>query len=805
MARILHSLPRAGALALVLAVSVAVCAPSHAGAQGSDPESIYRFGIQQLEDGDVENAINTFRKVLELDPNFALAHSSLGYIYLTRGNLDLAAPSFRRALELDPDLAAAHNGVGLVMKEEPGQKEQALQSFRQALEIEPDYLDARYNMGVTLLEMERYGPAREAFQAVRSSDPEFRDVHYQLGRIALENRDFETAEEEFVEQYRKDPDHRENRLELGRVFYLTERYDRAEDLLLPMIEMYPEYAAPKILLADVYLAVEDYERANQLYLMSYRDFEDEETADRLWEDVVDIARDWEREEYADTELEDMPDFFRKFWKRRDPDPTTPANEVLVEHYRRLRYARQYFSTPITPGGYDDRGTIYLKHGPPDDEVGFPAGDAETRPNLTWEYHTDRRERLIVHFVDRGNGFFERVPSLMEASMKNPLGSFPTQDETTGEIPNVSELWIDQVPIQAYRERATIDPLYDRIANAMEEVARNANGPGGGPEAVRTFQERLETLQSEERFEVLKDIAELDRTNTYENITPPNPLPFNFYTAAFKDIQGKTRVEVYYGIPTAELATERWGEGRKATVELGIAVFDDDWNEMARTNEVREYTSAGPISRDIGAAMVDLNRMVVEPGTYNFAISLKDNNSGRIGVYRDSLVVEGFPGQQLALSDIEMAGRVRETRAGGRFYRNGLEVVPMPSRTFTTEQQVFIYYEIYNLSKDEFGTTQFTTSYTIQPAEEGRRSNILSSAFKALGSLVGLSKTEQVTVEGEEEYGIRAQENKHLELAFPSPSPGIYQLILEVTDNNTGQVTERRQEFMVTPPAEGGGI
>ena len=130
---------------------------------------------------------------------------------------------------------------------------------------------------------------------------------------------------------------------------------------------------------------------------------------------------------------------------------------------------------------------------------------------------------------------------------------------------------------------------------------------------------------------------------------------------------------------------------------------------------------------------------------------------------------------------------------------------MPSRTFTTEQQMFIYYEIYNLSKDEFGTTQFTTSYTIQPAEEGRRSNILSSAFKALGSLVGLGKTEQVTVEGEVEYGIRAQENKHLELAFPSPSPGIYQLILRVTDQNTGQVAERRQEFMVTPPGQPGGM
>jgi len=90
-----------------------------------------------------------------------------------------------------------------------------------------------------------------------------------------------------------------------------------------------------ILLADVYLAVEDYTRANQLYLMSYREFEDVETAERLWQDVIDIATDVERREYLNIILEDMPDFFRRFWRKRDLDPTTPdTNEKMVEHYRR---------------------------------------------------------------------------------------------------------------------------------------------------------------------------------------------------------------------------------------------------------------------------------------------------------------------------------------------------------------------------------------------------------------------------------------------------------------------------------------
>ena len=766
-------------------------------AQAVNVESIYKVGITQLEDGDIENAINTFRKVLELDPSYALAHSTLGYIYLKRENINLARSSFQRALELDSELTAAHNGIGLVLARDPRTRPQAIESFRKSLRLDPDYLDARYNLGVTLAEMEDYSGARQAFNQVLEKDPDYGDVHYQLGLVASKSRDYELAEREFIEQYRRDPNHRENRLELGRVYYLMEDYQRAEEMLLPIYGQYPDYVPAMLLLADLYLAVEDYSRANQLYLTSYKEFSDEDTAKRLWQDVVDIADDRERKEYKNTPLEEMPDFFRRFWKKRDPDPTTDANEVLVEHYRRLRYARQYFGRPSTPGGYDDRGKIYVKHGEPDDTVDFPAGDAETRPNITWAYWRNKKERLIIHFVDRGYGYFQQVSSLMEASETTPTGIFPTTDPVTGEVENVSELYVDTVPIAAYRERAIIDPMFDRIANMMEDLRRSAADEG--VQAAATYNERLTQLLDTERIEMLRDYHELETTTDYTNVLPTDPLPFHFYTAAFKDIQGKTRLEVYYGVPTSELALERYGDGQRVRVDLGVGVFDDEWNEVSRSNEIREFISQYSVNQAEGSVMVDLSRMAVEPGVYNFAISIQDLNSGRIGVYRDSLRIEDFSSRRLAISDIEMAGDIVESRAGGRFYKEGVEIYPMPSRTYTTEQKIYIYYEIYNLTKDDFGTTAFQINYAIAPAELGRRRNILSSAFRALGSLIGLGKRESISVEGEPEYGIRANESKYLELDFVNPDPGIYQITLTITDLNNQTTATRVQEFMVTPP------
>jgi GWxTD domain-containing protein len=790
------------ATALLVAVVTSAVLPTSSRAQAIDPEAIYRVGISQLEEGDIENAINTFRKVLELDPRHAPSHSTLGYIYLRRENPELARASFTRALELDQDLAPAHNGLGLVLAAESRTRQQGLEEFRTAIRLDPDYLDARFNLGKVLLQMEDSSGARNYFQQVLDRDPDFGDIHYQFGLVASRQRDYETAEREFVEQYRRDATHRENRLELGRVYVLTERYDRAEEFLLPLYAQYPDYVPAMLLLGDLYLTVEDYERANQLYLQSYREFDDEETAERLWRDVTDIASDQERRTYRDTPLEGMRDFFRRFWKARDPNPTNEANERLVEHYRRLRHARQYFSSPTTPGGFDDRGRIYIRYGEPDNTVGFATGDAETKPNLTWEYHTGLKDRLIIHFVDRGAGFFEIVSSLMEASMRNPTMIYPQTDEAGNES-LTSELAVDSIPIQAYRERAIIDPLYDRIANQFEELLRASSGPGGGPDTARSYQETLLRMLYDEQMEVQRDMAEALTSERYIDETATlDPLPFSFYTAAFKDIQGRTRLEVYYGIPTGELALERYGEGQTARIDLGIAVFDDQWNEIGRINEIREQRSTFEVDQGEGNVAVDLGRMLVEPGSYNFAISVTDLVSGRMGVFRDSLRIEDFNRRELSISDIEIAGRIVESRRGGPFYKEGVEIFPMPTRTFTTEQRVYIYYEVYNLTRDAFGTTSFKTIYSISPADPNRRRNILSSAWRALGSLVGLGRSETVRVELEEENGIRVQENKYLQLDFANPRPGLYQLTLEVEDLNSGQRSTQVQEFMVTPPLPG---
>jgi tetratricopeptide (TPR) repeat protein len=68
------------------------------------------------------------------------------------GQLDAAVTSCRRALEIKPDYAEAYNNLGLTQVE-LGQLDEAVANCRQALKIKPDFAEAHANLGISLLEM----------------------------------------------------------------------------------------------------------------------------------------------------------------------------------------------------------------------------------------------------------------------------------------------------------------------------------------------------------------------------------------------------------------------------------------------------------------------------------------------------------------------------------------------------------------------------------------------------------------------------------------------------------------------------
>lgn len=69
------------------------------------------LGTALAQKGQVDEAIVSFRKAIELDLKYAGAHANLGGALMTKGDLDGGIASFRKAIELDPKFAPARTGL----------------------------------------------------------------------------------------------------------------------------------------------------------------------------------------------------------------------------------------------------------------------------------------------------------------------------------------------------------------------------------------------------------------------------------------------------------------------------------------------------------------------------------------------------------------------------------------------------------------------------------------------------------------------------------------------------------------------
>lgn len=119
----------------------------------------------------------------------------------------------------------------------------------------------------------------------------------------------------------------------------------------------------------------------------------------LEEAVVYIISETERQVFLGIEGEELRDaFIAAFWRRRDPDPTTPENEFRDEHYERIAYANEFYGRDTGRAGWrTDRGQFHIVLGPPRTKEDFSHSDA-IYPAELWFYNDPAlREKGVPPF------------------------------------------------------------------------------------------------------------------------------------------------------------------------------------------------------------------------------------------------------------------------------------------------------------------------------------------------------------------------------------------------------------------------
>ncbi|MDE2888108.1 MAG: GWxTD domain-containing protein [Gemmatimonadota bacterium] len=267
-------------------------------------------------------------------------------------------------------------------------------------------------------------------------------------------------------------------------------------------------------------------------------------------------------------------------------------------------------------------------------------------------------------------------------------------------------------------------------------------------------------------------------------------PFDFYytLADFKGPDGNSALEIYYGIPCASTNYLPEHNVTQVAVRRQLALLSPNSDRVYRKTAEMFYKQPGNRTGP-DVVLPDVVRLDVPPGVYRLEVKARDRMTGRLGIYRQQVVVESYHREGLRVSDLELAYSVSDAAADpGKFGKNGLNVVPMPSRTFGTGQNVFVYYEIYNLKRDEFGQTQYRVEYTMGPKAGGVLSRLAQT-------LTGKSKKQGVAI-GYEQLGVQESEVAYTELELGEARSGRHYLNVKVTDLNSGRSFEKETTFVV---------
>jgi len=487
-------------------------------------------------------------------------------------------------------------------------------------------------------------------------------------------------------------------------------------------------------------------------------------------DVGYIITDEERQAFKRFATdEERQNFIEQFWLRRDPSPDTEENEYKEEHYRRIAYANERYASGI-PGWKTDRGRIYITFGPPDEIESHPSGGSYQRPieegggtTSTFPFEIWRFRYIegigndvLIEFVDPTMTGEYRMT--MDPSEKDALLYVPNAGLTMNEQMGMSSKADRFSRTDGTRLGTGNTPLPSRM-NQFERLQRFAMLQKPPPVKFKDLEAQV---NSTVRFNTLPMVV---RTHfipvTSASVISGVTLQFDRKDLQFsqKDNISKATVNIYARITSM---------ARRV-----VNVFEDVVTVEVPTEMLPQMIK--------GASMYQKS-VPLPPGKYRLNIVAKDIVGGNMNTYEMALDVPRFDEEKLSTSSLILADQIEKVPTKsigtGQFVIASNKVRPRVNDTFTREERLGIYMQLYNFQGDE--KTQKpngTVNYEIVKA--GSNQKVFEYSEEAV-NMPGSAT--QVIVEKL--------------LPLKTLEPGVYMLNVVAQDKNRNQSVTNSASFTV---------
>jgi len=483
---------------------------------------------------------------------------------------------------------------------------------------------------------------------------------------------------------------------------------------------------------------------------------------RKWleEEVVYIITPVEREVFLQLETDrEREIFINAFWKQRDPTPNTPENEFKKEHYRRIKYANNWYGKDSPgPGWRTDMGRIYITLGPPksvDKEESLP----EVYPLVIWFYEGLLEYGLpnafnVAFFKRSGIGEYELYspikfgPQSLLIHYKGDISTYTAAYRELHEIdPKIAEVSLTLIPGEFLQ---TLSP------SIASEVLISQKVPSAPYKKVKDAYA--------EKLLMYKDIVGVDYTANYIGSD-----------SMVKVIQDKSGISfVHYLVEPDRLTFEQFQGEFHSNLEINGNISDQNGNA------IYQFMKTVPIKFNEGQMAGIKNKLFsfqgvfpLVAGHHKFSLLMKNSISKEFTSLETDITIPETP--SLHVSPLILANKInKDSKYKGTnkaFLIGGFQFVPSPRNDFTSQETLYLFFQIQGLTED-----------------------LRENAFLEYSILKDDKKIHSIVKKLNE---FPDQTNFFEEFSLANFSPAYYRMKVSLLNNNQEEVLSKDAQFYIS--------
>ena len=253
-----------------------------------DAEGYFRRGVEALQQGELDQAIQDFTQAIERKPDFAEPYNNRGTVYADqgpnldkvyynrgnayreKGGLDQAIRDYSKAIELNLDYVDSYLARGVAYGKN-GDFDLAIQDFNKVIKLKPNYAEAYYNRGLACYKQGNYDQAIQDYDKAIALKPDYADAYNNRGLAYDKQGKFDQAIRDYDQAIELKPDDAEAYYNRGNAYLNQDELDQAIQDYSKAIEFKPNLAGAYSNRGNAYLnqdeldqAIQDYNKAIEL-------------------------------------------------------------------------------------------------------------------------------------------------------------------------------------------------------------------------------------------------------------------------------------------------------------------------------------------------------------------------------------------------------------------------------------------------------------------------------------------------------------------------------------------------------------